>query len=313
MKAILLAAGVGNRLFPITKSIPKPMIQIAGKPILEYILEDLTVSGFDDFCIVIGHHANQIKNYFKNWKKSDVNITFITQKNLSGTADALYCAKEFVNEEKFLVYLSDTLIPTNLKNILSTMKNSDSDISLISSRNYHNPTNSIGNIVTTGDFVTSISEKSNIFNSILAWAGVAFFNDNLIFKIIEKLTASKTGEYDITEAMNYALQNKKIIRNFICDEFIDCGTLEGLLVGLSLVISKIPVDSQIQNSSYVSSDCILGNNITIGQNVSIDNNCKIGNNVYLSNCILLENSIIENNKCIVNMVIHGDQILNDSS
>lgn len=306
MKVILLAAGIGNRLLPITESIPKSMIGIAGKPILEYILDDLFASGFDDFCIVVGHQANQIKNYFKNWNKPGVKITFVTQNTLSGTANALNCAKDFVHNEKFLVYLSDTLIP-NLPNILNMMKNNDSDISLISSQNYSNPSNSIGNIVTMGDIVTNISEKSNNSNSTLAWAGIVFFKDDSIFDIIKKLTLSKTGEYDITEAMNLMLKNKKIIQNFACDEFIDCGTLDGLLNGLSYIISKTP------NLSYVSKDCILGTNVTIEQNVSIGKNCSIGNNVKLSNCIILENTIINNNKEIKNMVIGGNKILNDCS
>ncbi|RZD46871.1 MAG: hypothetical protein CXT78_03410 [Thaumarchaeota archaeon] len=306
MKVILLAAGIGNRLLPITESIPKSMIDIAGKPILEYILDDLIVSGFDDFCIVVGHQSNQIKNYFKNWNRSGVKITFVTQNNLSGTADALSCAKDFVHNEFFLVYLSDTLIP-NLPNILNVMKNNDTDVSLISSLNYSNPSNSIGNIVTTGNVVTHISEKSNILNSTLAWAGIVFFKDNSIFDIIEKLNLSKTGEYDITEALNLMLKNKKIIQNFTCDEFIDCGTLDGLLNGLSFIVSKIP------NLSYVSNDCILGTNVIIEQNVSIGKNCRIGNNVRLSNCILLDNTSIDNNKEIKNMVIGGNKILNDCS
>ena len=306
MKVILLAAGIGNRLLPITKFIPKSMIGIAGKPILEYILDDLFASGFDDFCIVVGHQANEIKNYFKNWNKPGVKITFVTQNNLSGTANALNYAKDFVHNEKFLVYLSDTLIP-NLPNILNMMKNNDSDISLISSQNYSNPSNSIGNIVTTDNIVTHISEKSNNSNSTLAWAGIVFFKDDSIFDIIEKLTLSKTGEYDITEAMNLMLKNKKIIQNFACDEFIDCGTLDGLLNGLSYIISKTP------NLSYVSKDCILGTNVTIEQNVSIGKNCSIGNNVKLSNCILLDNTSIDNNKEIKNMVIGGNKILNDCS
>ena len=306
MKVILLSAGIGNRLLPITESISKPMIVIAGKPILEYILDDLIVSGFDDFCIVVGYHANLIKNYFKNWNRSEIKITFVTQNSLLGTADALSCAKDFIHNENFLVYLSDTLIP-NLPNILNKMKNSDSDISLISSQNYSNPSNSIGNIVTMGDTVTHISEKSDSSNSTLAWAGIVFFKDDSIFDIIKKLTLSKTGEYDITEAMNLMLKNKKIIQNFTCDEFIDCGTLDGLLNGLSYIISKTP------NLSYVSKDCILGTNVTIEQNVSIGKNCKIGNNVKLSNCILLDNTSIDNNKEIKNMVIGDNKILHDCS
>ena len=100
---------------------------------------------------------------------------------------------------------------------------------------------------------------------------------------------------------------KKIIQNFACDEFIDCGTLDGLLNGLSYIISKTP------NLSYVSKDCILGTNVTIEQNVSIGKNCSIGNNVSLSDCIILSNTSIGNDKKIKHKVIGGDKILNDCS
>ena len=66
MKAVLLAAGRGTRLQPITNAISKQMIKIAGKPLLEYIIDDLVDHGYDEICIVIGHHGNQIKKYFAN-------------------------------------------------------------------------------------------------------------------------------------------------------------------------------------------------------------------------------------------------------
>ena len=78
MKAVLLAAGIGKRLVPITKSVPKPMIKICGKPIIEYIVNDLVKSNFNEICMVVGHESYQIKDYFNNYY-DNVEISFVIQ------------------------------------------------------------------------------------------------------------------------------------------------------------------------------------------------------------------------------------------
>jgi NDP-sugar pyrophosphorylase family protein len=310
MKAILLAAGTGTRLFPITESIPKSMIKIAGKPILEYILDDLISSGFDDFCIVIGYQSQQIKEYFKSWKENLIHITFVTQENLVGTANAIYCAKKFVNNENFLVYLSDTLIPYDLQNILSEILHNPNDISLISSNVFSNASNSVGNVLTKDNFVIRLSEKSNELSSNLAWAGLAFFNNNFIFEIIERLNVSQRGEYDITDAMNFAIKKNKQIKNYVCKKFIDCGTITGLLDGLKYVLSKDfqtckENSSVFQNPVYVGKNLLIGQNSKIGPNVSLGDDVSIGNNVMIIDSLILDNTIIESNTSVSNSIISG--------
>ena len=167
MKVILLAAGIGQRLQPITDDIPKPMIKIAGKPILEYILEDLLNFGFNDLCIVVGHEANQIKNYFSNWNKNSCSISFVTQNEYKGTAHAMYLAKDFVKNDPFLLYLADTIIPLDLNDKLSKMVSDVNSMSILSSKSFVNDSNSVGNVVVKDNFVKSISEKSG--NSRKEW------------------------------------------------------------------------------------------------------------------------------------------------
>ena len=83
MKVILLAAGLGKRLEPVTSSLPKPMISVSGKPILEYIINDLKKSGFTDYCIVIGHLGEKIKKYFGNGAAFNIHISYVEQEILS--------------------------------------------------------------------------------------------------------------------------------------------------------------------------------------------------------------------------------------
>ncbi len=313
MKAVLLAAGIGKRLDPITKSVPKPMIKICGKPIIEYIVNDLVKSNFNEICIVVGHESEQIKDHFNNYD-DNVEISFVTQDEYKGTAHATYCAKDFVKNDSFLLYLSDTLIPFEINFLLSKMIKLE-EISILSSENFANVSMSVGNILVEKNYVHQISEKSHTLKSKLAWAGVAFFNDSSIFNIIENLPLSSRGEYDITEAMNLMLKNNVKIRNYFCKEFIDCGTLDGLTKGLKHILNfnktKLPFSDAItiMNPSYIGQNCSFGKNIFIGPYTSIENNVSLGDNVQIKNSIILDNSIISSNSIVSNSIISKNGIV----
>ena len=303
MKAILLAAGKGKRLEPITNFLPKSMIKICGKPLLEYIIDELSKFGFNDICIVVGHESNQIISYFNSLNKLDVKISFITQNEFKGTGHATLCAKNFVGNDQFLLYLSDTLIPFDLKNFLSEIKNNKYDISILSSKVFLNDLTSVGNIMVENDYVKQISEKTTSPKSSLAWAGVAFFQDNSIFNFIEKLTLSTNNEYDITEAMNLALKENKIIKNHSCKKFIDCGTIKGLVDGLKFILDNVCNSTKkplikSKMPSYVGMNCLFGKNVIIGPYVSIENNVIVGDNVKISESLVLDNVVIPSNKSI---------------
>ena len=306
MKAILLAAGIGQRLQPITDYIPKPMIQIAGKPILEYILDDLFTLGFNDFCIVVGHQADQIKDYFINWNKNNCNISFVTQNEYKGTAQALYLAKDFAKNDPFLLYLADTIIPFDLNDNLSKMVSDINSMSILSSKSFVNDSNSVGNVVVKDNFVKSISEKSESNETNLAWAGLAFFNDCSIFKVIENLSPSKRGEYDITDAMDLIIKQNEVIRNYSCEKFIDCGTPKGLLDGLKFILRTKKLPSPPRNiiePSYIGINCSFGTDITIGPFVSLGDNVSIGNNVKITETVVLNNAKISSNNTISHSII----------
>ena len=228
MKAIILAAGLGKRLRPITNSIPKPMIKIYDKPILEYIVNDLVNFGFDEICIVIGYNGNQIKKYFRSGDKFNAKISYVIQKEYNGTAYAVMCAKDFVGYDKFLLHLGDTVNPDALKEHVNDMLEGKSDIDIISTKIDVSKAKYVGNIKTRGDYIVKITEKSPHSTSNLSWAGVALFKDNRIFKKIDELSLSNTGEYEITEAINNILSEGAVVKNHICKKSIDVGTSIGV-------------------------------------------------------------------------------------
>ena len=144
-----------------------------------------------------------INGYFNNYDDK-IKISFVIQDEYKGTADATYCAKNFVKDDPFLLYLSDTLIPFEINSLIKKMIKVN-EISILSSDNFANISISVGNILVKNDYLHQISEKSDKLISKLAWAGVAYFNNSSIFNFIENLSLSPRGEYDITEAMNLML------------------------------------------------------------------------------------------------------------
>jgi NDP-sugar pyrophosphorylase family protein len=312
MKAVVLAAGFGNRLNPLTNSIPKPMLRICGKPIIQHIVDDLVNSGFDTICIVVGYLSEQIIDYF-HLQSHNAKITFVIQKQIQGTADALLQAQNFVDDDNFLLYLSDTFISENLQNITSKMLSDDSDISILSSYVSDNKISSTGTILLDGDVVLEILEKQEHSPSNIAWAGVAFFHDCTIFdKIQEKITTTKNLE--ITEILNHDIKNGLKIKNYLCSEFIDAGTPEGLFEVSKFLLTKFftttcPPSAKLFNPIFISNSSTVGKNCEIGPCVIIEDNCTVGDNVKLSNCIIFPQSKIPENNVIRNHIISKDNNL----
>jgi len=299
MKVVLLAAGKGERLYPITNEIPKQMIKIGGKPILEYILEKLISLNFNDICIVVGHNGVKIKQYFKDGARFGIKISYVFQQEQNGTANATYLAKDFVGNNPFLLYLADTIIPNDLEHFLQNVTFDNSDVTLLSSKISPNQTKSVGNILVNDGIVKEISEKSQIEGTKFGWAGLAFFKSHLIFKTIENLHLSRTKEFEITEAIGNMLRDGKIIKNFQCSSFIDTGTLNGLcnLMKFLLKDNYETLSTQIINPVYVGKNCKFGKNTKIGPQVSVGDNISIGENTILKNSIILDDTnILPNQK-----------------
>ncbi len=311
MKVVLLAAGLGKRLEPMTSSIPKPMIMIAGKPIIEHIIVDLKKFGFTDFCIVIGHLGNKIKHHFGDGSTYDVCISYIEQENFSGTASATKLAENFVNEDSFLLYLADTIIPKNLEHYLQNMINSNFEISILTSQIDNSKIGNVGNVEIEKDHVLKITEKSIISESNLSWAGIAFFKNNYIFKIIENLQPSQRGEFEITEAMNLVLDTNKKIKNFTCEKYVDAGTISGILELNKIILTQNNmsyiyepnIKLKIKNPVYIGKNCNIGKNVELGPFVSIGDYVNINDNVKLQDTLVLDNSNILSNKNISKSVI----------
>ena len=139
MKGIILHGGHGTRLRPLTHTGPKQLLKIANKPMSQYALEDLRDAGITDIAIIIGDvYPEKVKEFYGDGTKFGVKITYVFQDQPKGIAHAIGLCKEFVGNEKFVVYLGDNILRKGLKDYVSNFSSSD-DSALILLAEVNNP------------------------------------------------------------------------------------------------------------------------------------------------------------------------------
>lgn len=214
---IIMAGGFGKRLRPLTNKIPKPMLKIGGKPILEHLLFHLKSEGARNIIITVHYKSNQIKTYFKDGKKYGLNIKYLKEDKPMGTAGFL---KKLSNLNKpFIVINGDIVCNINLKEFIKHHKTNDA-YATMAVRTINN-TNPYGVIKTRGGKIVEIIEKPT--QTLNINAGIYLFN-NLIIKFMKKKIKAKL---DMNELFNHLNKNKKKVIAFpLYEKWQDVGTMK---------------------------------------------------------------------------------------
>jgi len=181
MKAVIIAAGKGKRLSPITSTTPKPMIPIGGKPLLEHSILSLREVGITEILIIVGYRENIIKDYFGDgFNKFNVKIDYISQIEHLGTAHAVGFAKDFVGEDNFLLMYGDLLTdPKVFEEIIISYKKDQTE-GLISLFEVSHPQEYGIISLDSAGYVESITEKPSLDLELgnLANAGIFIYENS---------------------------------------------------------------------------------------------------------------------------------------
>ena len=206
MKAIILTAGEGTRMRPLTVTKPKTMLQVGGKPILQYNVESLRDAGINEITMVVGYREEVIKDHFKDGSDHGVNINYVTQEERLGTAHAIGSTKNLV-DGKFIILNGDIIVDPELIEDLIQKYTSENARSILVLAEVDDPS-SFGVVEIDGDKITKIVEKpapgeapSNLIN-----AGIYIFDDH-IFNAIELTEKSQRGEYEITDSLQIQMND----------------------------------------------------------------------------------------------------------
>ena len=310
MKGIILHGGHGTRLRPLTHTGPKQLLPIANKPMSQYCIESLRDAGIVDIVIIIGGlGSNKVREYYGSGEKFGANITYIEQDYPRGIAHAISLCKEFVGNEKFVVFLGDNIIQKSISEFAINFEKSNYDASILLCE-VENPSR-FGIADVENGKITKIMEKPKVPPTNLAVTGIYFLTQK-IFDVIERLKPSGRNELEITDALQMLLEeNHNVSFNMITDYWKDTGTPDDIIhaneqvlknmqpyffgkkendvyVNGKLVVGK---DTLIKNGSSITGPVLIGKNCVIEPNTIIGPNTSIGDNSILSGCDI-SNSII---------------------
>jgi glucose-1-phosphate thymidylyltransferase len=252
MKALVLAGGSGTRLRPFSHSMPKQLIPVANRPVLEYVLENIAGVGVTDVGVVVGDRADQIAEAIGDGSRLGVRVTYLRQDRPLGLAHAVRLARPFLGDEDFVLYLGDNMLPDGIAGPAARFRDSRPAAQVLVQA-VADPRR-FGVVELSGDgAVRRLVEKPAHPTSDLAMLGAYFFTA-AIHRAVSAIPASSRGEWEITDAVQWLVDRGAEVRAVEYDGFwMDIGRVEDvlecnrrLLTGLHpYVAGLVDADSEI--------------------------------------------------------------------
>lgn len=291
MKVIVPLAGKGTRLLPVTKRVPKPLVRVAGRPVMDYVMDAMAGLDVEELIVITGHLKDVVERYIV--ERYDVKARFVEQKTLDGTAGAINLARPYVDGPVLIIFV-DTLFEADL----SLIKTTDAD-GIIWTKEVEDYQR-FGVIVTdAGGYMTRIVEKPSTPVSRLANIGLQYVTDweALFDGIAHVLTQppGKGGEYYLTDAFQYMVDRGRRLLTAPVAGWYDCGKVDTLLETNRYLLEKgrarIPSGPcprcTIVPPVYIE-DGVTIHDATVGPNVSIETGSFVAEST-IANSILGRN------------------------
>ncbi|MHA1718443.1 MAG: bifunctional sugar-1-phosphate nucleotidylyltransferase/acetyltransferase [Promethearchaeota archaeon] len=301
-KACILAAGKGTRLIPLTETKPKPLIPIAGKPLLQHTIEMFRDNNITEILLIVGYKKELIQEYFGNGEKLGVKLSYVEQKEFLGTAHATNLAKEFAKQMPFLLFYGDQYMDSKIFKILINEYLKNEYNGVIAAKKMPDPTKwGILKTNNAGILENIVEKPPDDRYGNLANAGVYIF-DNLIFEGIAKTKKSQRGEYELTDSIQYLIDNQKKIKVLDISDFYwnGVGYPWQILETNKFIISKMAEDlKNLENSDFSSALIKKEKNSTIENSVTIHNAVFIGENTVIKAGTYIEGPLIIGNDCVI--------------
>lgn len=304
MKGLILSGGTGSRLYPLTYTNAKQLIPLANKPILFRVIEAIRDAGISEIGIVVGSTERKIRDAVGNGGRWDINITYIRQDKPLGLAHAVKVSRDFLGDDRFVMFLGDNVIEGGISPLIRQFADSDWNSQIVLTRIDHPEQYGVAELGEDGRIVRLV-EKPKQPLSDLALVGIYMFDAN-IFKAVNAIRPSFRGELEITDAIQWLVDNEYSVHPFIHRGWwIDTGAPGEMLEANDLVLEEI--DYEIEG--YVDRDSKVGRRVRVQRGAEIINSIVrgpsiIGENARIVNSyigpftsinydVLIENSEIE--------------------
>ncbi len=313
MKIIIPLAGLGTRLRPHTYSKPKPLVNVAGKPVLAHILDELAVlDNVEEIIFIVGYLGDQIEKYVSK-TYPQYKARYIEQKEMLGQAHAIYLAKEYITSD-ILIIFADTIFSTDLTRLGQLPSDG-----VMYVKEVDDPARFGVAVLSDDNFITRLVEKPKTYISNLAIVGIYYFKDgNWLVRAIEAQIERKVqlgGEFFLADAISIMLEEGAKLNAFSLDVWEDCGKIDALLLTNRYLLAKngknateaTVTDSVIIPPVYIAPDAKISRSI-IGPNVSIAAGVEIEDSIVRDSIIsektqvktsTLTDSVIGSNATVV--------------
>jgi glucose-1-phosphate thymidylyltransferase len=326
MKGIILAGGRGTRLRPITHTGPKQLVPVANKPVLQYAVEDLREAGITEIGIILGNLGrDEIQEFLGDGSAFGVDITYIVQGNPLGLAHAVGCARDFVGDDDFVVYLGDNLLDNGIADLVESFENGEYTAG-IALQEVDNPSQfGVADVDSMGR-VQTLVEKPDDPQSDLALVGIYVFSP-VVFDSIETLRPSWRGELEITDAIQVLLDRGLSIDSHLTESWWkDTGKPEDILDANRLVLrdisrriggtvdpeTEVKGDVVVPASATIESGVVVRGPVTLGENVVLRSGTYVGPNTSIGNGCEIVGTHIENSVVVGESTLNTDEVIVDS-
>lgn len=304
MKAIIPVAGTGARLRPHTYTQPKALLPLAGKTILNFIVDQLKDAGIQEFIFIIGYLGEKIEEYVNN-AYPDLKCQYVFQSSRIGTGPAIALTRELVGDDEVFIVMGDTICDFDIKSVL------DSPYSMIGVQKVDDPRGfGVAEIGQSG-FVELLVEKPKIPMSNTALVGLykiketAIMYDCLSHIFSQNITTE--GQFHLTDALQCMINRKAKIQTFKVKHWYDCGRKETLLETNALLLKKI--GNEIDPTAEID-NAIIKPPVSIGPGSRIINTV-IGPHASIGANTVIEQSVIRD--CIIGSFSNLHEVVLDNS
>jgi UDP-N-acetylglucosamine diphosphorylase/glucosamine-1-phosphate N-acetyltransferase len=320
MECVVLAAGEGKRMRPLTAKRPKVMLPLANRPMMEHLVVAARDAGIKDFIFIVGYGEREIRKHFGDGSGWGITIEYAPQRHQNGTADAVRSARDFVTGP-FLVMNGDMIIQSSDIAVLCKQNSP-----CMSTYTTDHPSD-YGVVMVENGRVTSLEEKSKNPKSNLINAGAYLFSPD-IFDLVDKVQTSTRGELELTDALSVYIKEKKLHATSLTS-WMDVGHPWDMLEANAILLDSLPSQtsgtveegvslhgsviigegSTIKSGTYIEGPCIIGRNCRIGPHAYIRGATSIGDDCHIGHCSELKNSIIMGGTKIPHFNYIGDSVI----
>ena len=296
--AVVPVAGFGSRLRPHTYTRPKPLLSVAGQPIIGHILDQLVPLGVRRIVLVVGYMGERIVDYVQSRRDFD-QVEWVEQEEQLGLGHAIALTRAVVNDDPMLMVYGDTIFRADLPSLLT-----DSGSGLLGVKRVDDPRR-FGVVVREGSRVTKLVEKPDEFVSDQAIVGVNYIRDSShLYHCLDGLLNDQKrsrGEYQLTDALQMMVEEGANLGSFSVDNWFDCGTKETMLEtnrhllegnevtatdGQFVVVPPVYIDSSAQVESSV-----IGPYVSVGAEACVCN--SVVRNTIVGEQAAVENALVE--------------------